>query len=93
MPGSLRVVSFNLFSGRSLADGQVIDDRITEAVAGTGADVLALQEVDHHQPRSGGTDQAALAAAAMGAVDHRFVGLVHGTPGADRSSSARPHEC
>jgi len=78
---SLRVVSFNLFSGRSLVDGQVVDDRMTQAVAGTGADVLALQEVDHFQPRSGGTDQAALAAAAIGAVDHRFVGLVHGTPG------------
>ncbi len=77
----MRIISFNLFSGRSLTDGRVSEDRLAEAVAGTGADVLALQEVDHRQPRSGGSDQAATAAAAIGAVDHRFVGLVHGTPG------------
>jgi endonuclease/exonuclease/phosphatase family metal-dependent hydrolase len=82
---TLRLVSFNLFSGRSLNDGLVDVDRAAQAVASTQADVLALQEVDHRQPRSGTVDQAAMAAHALtthpGEVDHRFVGLLHGTPG------------
>jgi endonuclease/exonuclease/phosphatase family metal-dependent hydrolase len=78
---TLRLASFNFFSGRSLSDGQVDADRAAQAVATIGADVLALQEVDHLQERSGGLDQALLAAQASGAGDHRFVALVHGTPG------------
>jgi endonuclease/exonuclease/phosphatase family metal-dependent hydrolase len=91
-PAGLRVVSFNLCSGRSLADGLVDDDRLAAAVGETGADLLAVQEVDRRQPRSGGTDQAALAAAAIGAVEHRFVELVHGTPGVSgwRAVDRRP---
>jgi endonuclease/exonuclease/phosphatase family metal-dependent hydrolase len=46
------------------------------------ADVLALQEVDRFQDRSGRVDQAQVAAEAMGATSHRFVPLVRGTPGA-----------
>jgi endonuclease/exonuclease/phosphatase family metal-dependent hydrolase len=78
---SLRLASVNLFSGRSLADGRADPDRIAAAVASLDADVLALQEVDRHQPRSAGIDQAALVAEAVGAVAHRFVPLVLGTPG------------
>lgn len=78
---SLRLASVNLFSGRSLADGLIDDDRVAAAVAALDADVLALQEVDVGQPRSAGTDQAALVAAAAGAVAVRFVPLVAGTPG------------
>ncbi len=44
-------------------------------------DVIALQEVDRHQPRSGGVDQARLVAEAIGARYWRFVPSVRGTPG------------
>jgi endonuclease/exonuclease/phosphatase family metal-dependent hydrolase len=46
------------------------------------ADVLALQEVDCDQPRSAMADLTAVAAEAMGAVSHRFVAAISGTPGA-----------
>jgi endonuclease/exonuclease/phosphatase family metal-dependent hydrolase len=45
------------------------------------ADVLALQEVDWGQPRSGRQDQTALVADAVGAAWSRFVPTLHGTPG------------
>jgi len=45
-------------------------------------DVLALQEVDLEQDRSGRSDLTAVAAEAMGAVAHRFVAAISGTPGA-----------
>jgi endonuclease/exonuclease/phosphatase family metal-dependent hydrolase len=44
--------------------------------------VLALQEVDRNQPRSGHADLTAVAAEAMGAVDSLFVAALAGTPGA-----------
>ena len=78
----MRLATFNLLSGRSLRDGSTDAQVLAEAVRRLDADVLALQEVDRHQPRSGGVDQAAVAATAMGALVHRFVPLVSGTPGA-----------
>ncbi len=77
----MRLATFNLLSGRSLRDGRADAGVLAGAVRALDADVLALQEVDRHQARSGGVDQAAVAASAMGAVDHRFVRLVEGTPG------------
>ncbi|MGZ4602919.1 MAG: endonuclease/exonuclease/phosphatase family protein [Kineosporiaceae bacterium] len=77
----MRLATFNLLSGRSLRDGSTDAEILAEAVRQLDADVLALQEVDRHQPRSGGVDQAAVAATAMGALVHRFVPLVSGTPG------------
>ena len=44
--------------------------------------MLALQEVDRAQPRSGALDLTALAAEAMGARHHRFVAAMTGTPDA-----------
>lgn len=81
--GCMRVVTFNILHGRSTVDDRVDPDRLGEAVRGLDADVLALQEVDRGQPRSHGVDQTALAAAAMGAVAHRFAPALHGTPGTD----------
>lgn len=78
----VRLATFNLFSGRSLRDGSTDAEILAEAVRQLDADVLALQEVDRYQPRSGGVDQAAVAATAMGALVYRFVPLVSGTPGA-----------
>jgi endonuclease/exonuclease/phosphatase family metal-dependent hydrolase len=68
----MRLVTFNILHGRSVVDGRVDVDRFARAVAGLDADVLALQEVDRNQPRSGRADLVRVAAEAMGAVDHRF---------------------
>lgn len=81
MPGLTRLTTWNVFHGRSPADGRVDAHRLADAVAELEADVLALQEVDRGQPRSGGLDVAALAAGAMDAAHWRFVPTVIGEPG------------
>jgi endonuclease/exonuclease/phosphatase family metal-dependent hydrolase len=80
-PGeALRVGTLNLASGRG-TDGRVLTEQgLAAAVADLDADVLALQEVDAGQPRSGGTDQAAVVAAAFGALDWRAAATLRGTP-------------
>lgn len=78
----MRVATFNILHGRSPADDRVDLDRYVDAVAGLDADVLALQEVDRHQPRSASADLTTLAADAMGAPEHRFVAALSGSPGA-----------
>jgi len=45
------------------------------------ADIVGLQEVDRYQPRSGGHDQTAVVADALGAAHHLFAPSVIGTPG------------
>ncbi|CAO5250183.1 endonuclease/exonuclease/phosphatase family protein [Frankia sp. AgKG'84/4] len=79
----MRLGSFNVMHGLSLADGRADPVRFAAAVAGLGADVLGLQEVDVDQPRSGRCDLAAQAAAALGAADDDwyFAPTVFGTPG------------
>lgn len=78
----MRLVTFNILHGRSLADGVVDLDRLRSAVRELDPDILALQEVDCDQPRSDMADLTAVAAEAMGAVSHRFVAALAGTPGA-----------
>ena len=77
----LRLGSFNLLSGRSLTDGLIDAGRLVEATRQLDVDLLAVQEVDRHQPRSREVDQAALMAKTLEAVDHRFVAALDGTPG------------
>ncbi|MDT0531408.1 endonuclease/exonuclease/phosphatase family protein [Micromonospora sp. DSM 115977] len=77
----MRLATFNLLHGRSLADGLVDPDRLTAAVTALDADVLALQEVDRDQSRSGKLDLTAIAARALDAGEHRFAAAVVGTPG------------
>jgi endonuclease/exonuclease/phosphatase family metal-dependent hydrolase len=77
----VRIATFNILHGRSLDDGRVDVDRLAAAVKSLDADVLGLQEVDRDQPRSLGADLTAVAAEAMGAVDHQFVAALSGTPG------------
>ena len=78
----MRMATFNILHGRSLHDGAVELDRLEESIRRLDADVLALQEVDCDQPRSGMADLTAVAAEVMGAVSHRFVAALAGTPGA-----------
>jgi endonuclease/exonuclease/phosphatase family metal-dependent hydrolase len=76
----VRIATFNILNGRSPDDDTVDHDRLCRAIATLDADVLALQEVDRSQARSGHADLTALAAGAMGAVDHRFVAALSGPP-------------
>lgn len=78
----MRVVTFNILHGRSVADGQVSIERLVDACASLEADVLCLQEVDRGQPRSVGVDQTAEVAAGMGASQWRFEPALVGEPGA-----------
>ena len=78
----MRLATFNILHGRNPADGRVDLDRLRAAIRSLDPDVLALQEVDRDQPRSHGADLTAVAAEAMGALTHRFVAALSGTPGA-----------
>lgn len=81
---SLRIATLNICSGRDPSTGTVDPDQLTAAVQALDVDVLALQEVDRDQRRSGERDQAADAAAAMGCEsgNWKFAPALHGTPGA-----------
>lgn len=77
----MRLVTFNLLHGRSLHDGMVDETRLADTVTALDADILALQEVDRDQSRSGHLDLTAIAARALNAPAHRFAAAVVGTPG------------
>lgn len=82
----MRLATFNLLNGTSLADRQVQVGRLHRAVAQLDADVVGLQEVDRGQARSHGLDLTAEVARAAGVLDQgrgswRFVPALVGTPG------------
>jgi endonuclease/exonuclease/phosphatase family metal-dependent hydrolase len=77
----VRVATYNVLHGRSVAHGQVRQAELVEAAIALDADVVGLQEVDLAQERSGGIDQTAAVAHALGAEHWRFVPALHGTPG------------
>lgn len=96
----MRIVTFNLWSGRSVRPGDAgkqrrgksVDlDLLRAAIVELDPDVLALQEVDRAQCRSQHADLAEVAAEAMGARDHRFVPTLAGTPGAMWALSGPAH--
>jgi endonuclease/exonuclease/phosphatase family metal-dependent hydrolase len=74
------------------------DGPLIRALTHLDADILGLQEVDRHQPRSGGSDQTALAADLLGAEHFLFVPSVRGAPGepgwepADHSDDLDPQD-
>ena len=74
----MRIVTYNVRRCLGL-DGVCSPQRIAEVVASCHADVIALQEVDRHQPRTGGVDQARIVAELIGAKHWRFVPSVRGT--------------
>ena len=78
----MRIATFNILNGRGPKERSVDEAQYAEAIASLDADVLALQEVDRDQPRSGRADLTVIAADAMGAVDHRFEPALQGLPGA-----------
>ena len=77
----MRLATFNVLHGRSPSDDVVDVGRFAAAVRELDADVLALQEVDRNQPRSGGADLTAVAAEAGRYVASRFVPALTGAPG------------
>ena len=87
----MRLATFNLLSGRAMGAEAADPDALRESVRALDADVLALQEVDRLQARSGGVDQTALVADAMGAQAWRFVPALVGTPGGSWRA-ARPED-
>jgi endonuclease/exonuclease/phosphatase family metal-dependent hydrolase len=84
---AVRLATFNVLHGRAPADGRVDLDRFADAVRTLDADVLALQEVDRAQPRSGSADLTAVAAEAGGYASARFVPALHGEPGSWRAAT------
>ena len=77
----MRVATFNILNGRAPEDDRVDMGRFADAVKALDADVLGLQEVDRNLPRSAHADLTAVAAEAMGAIEHRFVAALSGSPG------------
>jgi len=77
----VRVATFNLLHGQSLADGSVDQSALRAAAETLDGDVVGLQEVDRGQPRSQLVDQTAAVADALGAGWWRFVPTLRGTPG------------
>jgi endonuclease/exonuclease/phosphatase family metal-dependent hydrolase len=77
----MRIATFNVLHGRPNADPSHLvmssSEPLAEAVAALDVDVLALQELDRFQPRSGDVDQAAVAASAMGASEWRYASAFH----------------
>ncbi|WRZ89659.1 endonuclease/exonuclease/phosphatase family protein [Streptomyces sp. NBC_01007] len=84
--GRVRFATFNVLHGRTLVDGRPVSVRVAggpevplvRAVASLDADVVALQEVDRLQERSGGVDQASAAAVGSGAPHWRYASAFHG---------------
>ncbi len=85
----MRLATFNLFSGRPQDQDTTDPELLAKSMKELDADVVGLQEVDRAQPRSGGVDQAALAADTLGAPHWRFVPALVGTPGVE-SRAAGP---
>lgn len=56
--GGLRVLSYNIHHGEG-DDGKLDLARIAGVITASGADIVALQEVDQKTTRTGGVDQAA----------------------------------
>jgi endonuclease/exonuclease/phosphatase family metal-dependent hydrolase len=83
----MRIATFNILNGRSPGDDRFHKDRYAAAIRTLDADLLGLQEVDRNQQRSEHADLTAIAAEAMGAIEHRFVAALSGTPGSHWSAA------
>lgn len=90
----MRVATYNVLHGRPIMnprDHANADDpnhrdaanpmHLAEAIANLDADIVAVQELDRFQLRSGEIDQVTVVADAQAAEHWRFVPTVMGTPG------------
>lgn len=77
----MKVTSWNLLHGMSIPP-QKGDDfaGFAQAAADLGADLLAIQEVDHHLTRSNLSPQTKAIADAMNAIDWAFAPSIIGSP-------------
>jgi endonuclease/exonuclease/phosphatase family metal-dependent hydrolase len=87
----VRLATWNIHNGIPADGGPVDTTLLRTSAASLGADVLALQEVDRGQPRSGLADQAVEVAEEVGAVAWRYVPTLVGTP-PQRWRSAVPED-
>jgi endonuclease/exonuclease/phosphatase family metal-dependent hydrolase len=76
----MRITSWNYLHGQEIKAGATSASGATVA-ASLGSDLLALQEIDMNQERSGAKNQVAEIAAEMGAVAWGFAPTLKGTPG------------
>jgi endonuclease/exonuclease/phosphatase family metal-dependent hydrolase len=87
----MKVISWNIFNGQAANPTQPAPDlseSIQTVVGAIRADVLAVQEVDENQPRSGEVHQMEIIANAMGAEHWGYARTVIGTPGFSWRSSS-----
>ena len=78
--GHLRLLSWNIAAGRYPRPGPHLE-RIAEVLGAADADLVALQEVDRVLERSGGVDQAARLAGALGMRAWFTPAIVYDGPG------------
>lgn len=80
----MKVISWNIFNGQAANPTEPAPD-LTESIqqltALTGCDLIAVQEVDENQPRSGTVHQMEIVAKAIGAEHWGYARAVIGTPG------------
>jgi endonuclease/exonuclease/phosphatase family metal-dependent hydrolase len=76
----LRLATWNIFGGRTRVGDRVDLDLTLATLRALDADVVALQEVDRDQPRSGRLDQARLLGEALG-MAWEYAPALLGTPG------------
>ncbi len=76
---TVRVLTYNIHSCIGM-NRQVFPKRIARVIDSLEPDVIALQEVDKGQRRSGWQDQAAALADYL-EMEHRFFPLIHGSEG------------
>ena len=80
----MKVISWNIFNGQAAnptLPAPSLRESIQVTIASVGCEVLAVQEVDEKQPRSGSVHQLEEIAAAMGAPHWGYARAVIGTPG------------
>ncbi|MEU8648084.1 endonuclease/exonuclease/phosphatase family protein [Streptomyces sp. NPDC048674] len=98
--GRVRFATFNVLHGRPMRDGRPVAlppgcgpaAPLVRAVASLDADVLALQELDRLQERSGRVDQARAAAEGAGAPYWRYASAFTTGPAPTGGQTPEPHE-
>src|SRR5699024_3151429 len=74
----VRVVTANIQAGLSATGQPTSEAELAAAFTGVEADVVALQEVDRHLPRSGYQDQVAIIAQALDLPHYHYAAALAG---------------